>query len=126
MKFLILVLAFLFTFSALSMERTVATKQRGIRMLNVKVSSAGVDSGLDSLQVATSKSATGTYGVVFNEPYNHDVQAIVVPVATACAVKTITESITGVTVVMAAADHATDKDCAFNLFVVGSDSPDKF
>ena len=126
MKFLIALVMFFVCFSLPAMERTVSTGQRLVRVLNVKISSTGTVTGLDKLHVAATKSATGTYEVTPDKPFVRDVQANVQNVSTACGVKSITETTSKVTIVMAAADLATEKDCGFNLTVFGSDSSDAY
>ena len=126
MKFIIALILVTFCFNSIAMERSIDSAQRGVRALSFKVASDGTDSGLDSLQVASSKSATGTYVMALNKPFVRDVTAHVTAKTTTCAVKSVTETTSSVTVVMAAADLATNKDCAFNILILGSDIPDKF
>ncbi len=107
--------------SAFALDRSVGTKQMGIVELNVSVSSAGVVSGFDKFIVVDSKTATGTYELSHTSvPFAQSSISFVVPVEAACSVKTITESATKTTVVMAAADSSTAKDCGFNAKIVGS------
>lgn len=126
MKFLALIIAFTFALSSFAMERTIATGQRAVRAVSVKISSAGVKSGLDKYQVVSSRTSTGTYDITFSKSFSRDVTAIPTQVAATCAVKTITETNAKVTIVMAAADHTTVKDCDFNLLVFGSDTTEAY
>lgn len=126
MKFIICVLAFILIGHAFAMERTVSTEQRAVRQISAIVSSAGVASGLDKFRITAAKTATGTYDVTPIKPFSRDVTAIVTAKAATCGVKSITETNTKVTVVMAAADLTTAKDCAFNILIVGSDTTEAY
>lgn len=119
MKFLLILC--LFMSSAYALDRSVGSKQLGIVELNVSVSSAGVDSGFDKFLVESTKTATGTYELAHaNVPFAQATISHVTPVEALCSVKTITETASKVTIVMAAADHTTAKDCGFNAKIIGS------
>lgn len=126
MRILAILLTIALSFSAFSMERTISTEQRMVRTISTKISSAGVVSGLDKYRVSATLTGTGTYDITFNKGFSRDVTAYVNNVATACNVKSITETLAKVTVVMAAADAATEKACAFNLLVIGSDTTEAY
>ncbi len=119
---LVLCIAFLaMSFLAMALERPVMNKQLKIVELNASISSAGVDSGFDKFNIAASKTATGTYAIAHSDvPFVMDSISHVTPIEAACQVKTITEGKLSTTVVMAAADGSTEKDCAFNIKLIGS------
>lgn len=121
MKFLIAFICLCVMSVAIGMERPVMSKQMKIVELNASISSAGVDSGFDKFNIASTKTGTGTYSVAHTEvPFSVNSISHVTPVEAACQVKTITEGKTATTVVMAAADGTTAKDCGFNIKIIGS------
>ena len=122
MKFVFILISLFLAFNAIAMERNIVTEQRKVRMINVKLSSAGVVSGLDKFHVTGTKTGTGTYEIVPTKIFARDVQSIAIPNTSVCSVKSITDTTSKVTVVTANADHTTVKDCAFNLAIIGSDT----
>lgn len=124
MKFVFIFVSLLVAFNAMAMERNIVTEQRKVRMINVKLSSAGVVSGLDKFHVTGSKTSTGTYEIVPTKIFARDVQAIVNAKTAGCRPSAITETVSKVTVVMAstASTSTIATDCAFNLSVIGSDT----
>lgn len=126
MKFISLIFALLFVSHAFGMERTISTEQRAVRQISAIVSSAGVASGLDKFRITATKTATGTYEISPVKPFSRDVTAHITAKAATCGVKSVTETNSKVTVVMAAADLTTAKDCAFNILVLGSDTTEVY
>lgn len=121
MKFLLCILAIAISFNAIALERPIMGKQLKVLELNVSVTNAGVDSGFDKFLVDSSKSATGTYALAHSKvPFALNSITFVTPIEASCTVKTVTEGKTYTTIVMAAADGTTEKDCAFNAKIMGS------
>jgi hypothetical protein len=127
MKFLTFVFVMLFAFGAMALTTQVNTKQRQMRVQVFAVDGTGTPalSGPDSMHGVLSKSATGTFTITHVPQFVQVPISFAQPVAAACKVKTLSESATATSIVMADLSD-TAKDCDFNLFVIGSDVADKY
>jgi hypothetical protein len=127
MKLLVLIVALVMTVSAFALERGIVSNQRGMKMLSLIVDGTGTPTlnGPDSYQVELSRLATGTYTITAHEAFGQLPVAIAQPVAAACKVKTVTPAVGSVAIVTADLSD-TNKDCDFNLVIIGSKVAEKF